>query len=626
MLLFIDLETIGLPSNYESPYTDLKNWPPIIEIAWILTDNKGQEIENNTYLLDSEGKKIPGNIAKLYNLSENNQIIESSNKIEIFKKLAEIINQSDALISHNVSFIKKVIQAEFKRKKIDSNIHKINTICTMNLSTFYCKLPGKYGYKYPKLRELYKCVFSVNLLNHRYSKVKVEACKNSFFELINRGIFKYYDKKAVNLDLLNSADDDLIYLGNIDDQIDFNGNFQFYAKIGHKGLDESKTLKASNEFTLMDKTEDQIFRYQIKWNKIKDNILEEIHHFSQKNKAQEKTTEATNKLNILRNILKTTLEKSNEIPWDSFKKNLIFDELSPDKKLPELIANLKNPTKPEAIKLPKKPQKSDKLYQPSLNWIEKKILRSLKRKKISENDKKFDSDYTQWLKDHEDIIQKNNLNLSIYNNLVTDYQNKKTRIIEQNKIEVKSWEERKKFFIKQQDQYNQNIDNLKNEYLSGEINSINLLLNLILENSHFPDFLQKKFNVVYNPLEKMVIVNFPLPTKASLPAIKKYKYVASENSVFKVKFSEREQNKLFEDVIFQISIKTIYEIFSLDLINKISAVQFNGYIEEQEKSFIISINCSKALFSEILFNNTDFKTLIKKLNGKYKKNFSEIKI
>lgn len=34
--LFIDTETTGLPKEYDAPYTDIDNWPRLVQLAWIV--------------------------------------------------------------------------------------------------------------------------------------------------------------------------------------------------------------------------------------------------------------------------------------------------------------------------------------------------------------------------------------------------------------------------------------------------------------------------------------------------------------------------------------------------------------------------------------------------------------
>ena len=33
-----DTETTGLPKEYDAPYTDIDNWPRLVQLAWIVYD------------------------------------------------------------------------------------------------------------------------------------------------------------------------------------------------------------------------------------------------------------------------------------------------------------------------------------------------------------------------------------------------------------------------------------------------------------------------------------------------------------------------------------------------------------------------------------------------------------
>ena len=46
MYLFFDTETTGLPKNWKAPVTDIDNWPRMIQIGWLLSDENGKRIVN----------------------------------------------------------------------------------------------------------------------------------------------------------------------------------------------------------------------------------------------------------------------------------------------------------------------------------------------------------------------------------------------------------------------------------------------------------------------------------------------------------------------------------------------------------------------------------------------------
>ncbi len=40
--LFFDTETTGLPANYKAHFTDVHNWPRVVQLAWMLADDEGK--------------------------------------------------------------------------------------------------------------------------------------------------------------------------------------------------------------------------------------------------------------------------------------------------------------------------------------------------------------------------------------------------------------------------------------------------------------------------------------------------------------------------------------------------------------------------------------------------------
>ncbi|MCX5719262.1 MAG: hypothetical protein NT055_04725 [Nitrospirae bacterium] len=49
--LVFDTETTGLPINKHAPPDDFKNWPYVLQIAWLLFDDEHKLIEHNNFYL-----------------------------------------------------------------------------------------------------------------------------------------------------------------------------------------------------------------------------------------------------------------------------------------------------------------------------------------------------------------------------------------------------------------------------------------------------------------------------------------------------------------------------------------------------------------------------------------------
>jgi DNA polymerase III epsilon subunit-like protein len=60
----------------------------------------------------------------------------------------------------------------------------------MQESTAFCKIPGPYGYKWPKLMELHQKLFNEGFDGAHDAMNDVLACGRSFFELQRLGVIK----------------------------------------------------------------------------------------------------------------------------------------------------------------------------------------------------------------------------------------------------------------------------------------------------------------------------------------------------------------------------------------------------------------------------------------------------
>ncbi len=69
MYLFFDTETTGVPANYRAPASDSNNWPRLVQIGWLLTDETAMQIESAEYLIKPDGFTIPQDAAKIHGIT-----------------------------------------------------------------------------------------------------------------------------------------------------------------------------------------------------------------------------------------------------------------------------------------------------------------------------------------------------------------------------------------------------------------------------------------------------------------------------------------------------------------------------------------------------------------------------
>lgn len=104
MYLFFDTETTGLPRNWKAPVTDLNNWPRMIQVAWILCDKSGYQIESNDFIIKPENFKIPQDASRLHGISTEKAIYEGEKLVVVLNKFNEAVKRSDFIVAHNIKF------------------------------------------------------------------------------------------------------------------------------------------------------------------------------------------------------------------------------------------------------------------------------------------------------------------------------------------------------------------------------------------------------------------------------------------------------------------------------------------------------------------------------------------
>lgn len=190
MYLFFDTETTGLPKKWNAPVADVDNWPRLVQIAWQQYDNDGKRMSAKDYIIKPDGYIIPAEAAKVHGITTERAEKEGVALQGVLEEFAALIAASDVLVAHNINFDEKIIGSEFIRGNIESGLFETERICTMKSSTDFCKLPGNYGYKWPKLSELHIKLFQKDFEEAHDASVDIEACARCFWELKKLGIIQ----------------------------------------------------------------------------------------------------------------------------------------------------------------------------------------------------------------------------------------------------------------------------------------------------------------------------------------------------------------------------------------------------------------------------------------------------
>ena len=196
--LIFDLETDGLPKARNKRYTDVDNFPEILQISWCFCSanesNSIKELQDESYYdnyLQYLGKK-----EVFYSPHITMDLLRDQGKShgEIISDIIAVLSKTDYIISHNIEFDINVLFAFLhKNGAMCESFLNIKTFCTMKAGTEICALPNKWSshkYKFPTLKELYfhytkKEMDEDKAHNSKYdTECLVDICRIMIFSLI----------------------------------------------------------------------------------------------------------------------------------------------------------------------------------------------------------------------------------------------------------------------------------------------------------------------------------------------------------------------------------------------------------------------------------------------------------
>ncbi len=183
MYLFFDTETSGLPKRWDAPVSDLRNWPRLVQIAWITCDSAQHSPEPEVQLIRPEGFTISSGAFQQHGISTQFAIDNGVPLKPVLDSFFNAVQSADVLVGHNFAFDANIVGAEFIRAGMINLIPTKASQCTMKGTTDFCKLPGSYGYKWPTLIELHQKLFKTKFEDSHDAAADCLACMTCFFRL-----------------------------------------------------------------------------------------------------------------------------------------------------------------------------------------------------------------------------------------------------------------------------------------------------------------------------------------------------------------------------------------------------------------------------------------------------------
>ncbi|MGM9475655.1 3'-5' exonuclease [Pedobacter sp. GSP4] len=136
--LVVDTETSGLPKSWSAPYSKEKNWPHIVQIAWIIYDKNHQEVKRENHYIKNTDFTIDKAAQKIHKITPEylQQHGESKEKV-LLQFYSDVKNYQPLIIGHFIELDYHMVNVELYRIGKEHLFKDLPFFCTMKASADY---------------------------------------------------------------------------------------------------------------------------------------------------------------------------------------------------------------------------------------------------------------------------------------------------------------------------------------------------------------------------------------------------------------------------------------------------------------------------------------------------------
>ena len=120
----------------------------------------------------------------------------------------------------------------------------------------------------------------------------------------------------------------------------------------------------------------------------------------------------------------------------------------------------------------------------------------------------------------------------------------------------------------------------------------------------------------------MLVVDYQLPPPDALPTLSEVKYVISRKEFTEKSVPVTRQRKMYDNLLYQVTLRTLHELFEADTVEALDAVVFNGIVTSIDKgtgnqvtACILSVQATREEFEAINLEHVEPKICFRRLKG-----------
>ena len=209
-------------------------------------------------------------------------------------------------------------------------------------------------------------------------------------------------------------------------------------------------------------------------------------------------------------------------------------------------------------------------FRPTFSFFDNFSSRrkAARRQEVKE---RYDADLRKWQKKCERVTTANE-------GLKREYETTLARAKANHQSALDEWRDARDDFLAKQRAENRAVDEHKAHWQSGDTNAVETYCDIVLSASSYDECCPQEFELEYNRENRMLVVDYQLPAPEALPTLSEVKYIISRQEFAEKNLPLGRQRQMYDSLLYQITLRTLHELFEADSIGALDAVVFNGVV------------------------------------------------
>lgn len=399
---------------------------------------------------------------------------------------------------------------------------------------------------------------------------------------------------------------DMSDIGEMETSYTVRGLPKYKIRVSHRRLHKYQVARGNDPDVVSQRALALAAQWDEMWGKRKERETAARDIEEKKRIAVERTQDARQAIAQIQNTLRHALDINDTINWESLKDTSTYSAPKPVPPDP--------PPPPKSPQPLAEPQPKDPGFQPQIGLLER-LFPSRRAARVAEAEAAFAHAHEDWVRHTEEQVRQHQVRLDEHAAALRVQSESHHRA-------VAEWEKRARHVAQEQAERNAAVDQRRDRYLAADLDAISDYCSTVLDNSSYPDFFPKSFELEYNPTNRVLIVDYQLPAPSDIPTVTEVKYVQASDE-FTEKYMPQEQlNQLYDSLLHQVALRTIHELYEADSISAVESAVFNGWVHsidpstgQATDSCLLSVQASKDEFLALHLGSVDPRACFKRLKG-----------